>query len=430
MTTQTTTDPGTAASRRWGARSIASLLIFILATVLLLPALVGHWGHRTIIDADRYIETVGPLIDQPEIQQALAETVTQQVVERVDTQEQVDTLLGNLFPDAPFTDQLSAPIAAGINSLIGELVARFVASEQFRTVWIELNRTAQKGVVLILEGRDGDVVFLRGDEIVLDTSAALTAIQQYLVDSGISAAANVTIPESDRQIVLAEAPALAQLRTVYGFTSPVLQWLPVLIAIMFGAAILLARRRARTAVATGIVFLASGVVMLLVLGAGQATFTNQLSGTVWGPATDVFWQTLFEYLVAGTQAIVALGVVIILAGWFGGRTALATRLRGEVTTGMGELGGRLSNGRPGTIPAAMLGYARWAAYALGVLILLVSDLMSVSTVLWVTALVAGLVTLAQLLAGPSESAAPAAGSDADGALATTSTPVAGSTTSE
>ena len=415
----------TAQARRWGARSIASLVLFVLAPVLLVPALVGHWGHRTVIDGQRYIDTVGPLINQPEIQQALAETVTDAVIAQVDTESQVDTLLGNLFPDAGFTDQLAAPIAAGINSLIGDLVARFVASEQFAQVWIQLNETAQKGIVLVLEGKEGGAVFLRGDELILDTSSALTAIQTFLVDNGITAAANITVPETDREIVLAETPALAQLRTVYGLTSPILQWLPVIIALMFGGAILLARRRARTVVATGIVFAVSGVLLLIGLGIGQTTFTNQLAGTPWGPATDIFWNTLLEYLIAGTQAIVALGVVLIVAGWFGGRTRLAQRLRTPLASGLGELRGRLFDGGSGPLPVSSLEYASWAAYALGALILLVSDLMSVSTVLWVTALVAGIVTALQLLAaGASE-----ASSVGDSGLATTSTPVEGSSSS-
>ena len=39
-------------SRRWGVRAIASLLIFIIATLLTPVAIVGHWGHRTVVDAD------------------------------------------------------------------------------------------------------------------------------------------------------------------------------------------------------------------------------------------------------------------------------------------------------------------------------------------------------------------------------------------
>jgi hypothetical protein len=174
-------------------------------------------------------------------------------------------------------------------------------------------------------------------------------------------------------------------------------------------------------VAAGVVLLVSGLAILLGLNVGQVAFTNELAGTPWGPAADVFWTTLLEYLIAGTQAIVALGIVVVIAGWFGGRTRLARGLRGHVTTGLAQLSGRLSDGRPGPLPAAMLGYAHWLIYAIGVAILLFSNLMAVSTVLWVSALVAGLVTLAQLLSGP--------GSESTGGLTDTTTPVEGSSVS-
>jgi hypothetical protein len=419
--------------RRWGGRSISSLILFVLATILLVPALVGHWGHRTVIDSERYIATVGPLIDQPDVQQALATSVTDAVVSKIDTQAQVNGLLNNLFPNQQWTGTLAAPISSGINSLIGDLITKFVASDQFRTVWIGLNTAAQQGVVAILEGRDGGAVQLRGDELVLDTSAALQKIQTYLVNSGITAAGNVTIPDSDRYIVLANTPALAQIRTIYSLTSPILEWLPLLVALMFGGSLLLARRRARTAVALGIVLLASGVVVLLGLNVGETTFQNQLSGTPWGQAADTFWQTLLAYLVAGTQAIVALGIVVIVAGWLAGRTASARFVRGHLTDGLADLGGRLSGGRPGTIPRRYLTPTRVVIYILGVILLLTSDLMSVTTVLWVSALMAGLITLAQLLAGPVAGAdasddGAAVAAAASGGVTTTSTPDTGSIT--
>ncbi len=81
----TTTDtqvPEPSTARRWGARSIASLLIFLIAAMLTPVALVGHWGNRTVIDAERYIETVGPLAGTPEVQQALTDAVTAAVIDQ------------------------------------------------------------------------------------------------------------------------------------------------------------------------------------------------------------------------------------------------------------------------------------------------------------------------------------------------------------
>ncbi len=401
-TPETTT--ATKAPTRWGARSIASLLIFILAAALTPIALVGHWGHRTVIDSERYLETVGPLIEDAEVQASLATAVTDAVVAKVDTESQVQGLLDNLFPNLPITSQLASPIASGINSLIGELVTKFIASDQFATVWIELNKAAQKGLVVALEGGTSGPVQIKGEDVVLDVSSALAAIQQHLVDRGITAAANITIPDSDRQIVLMSSPALAQVRFIYSLTSPVLQWFPLLIAAMFALSIALARRRARTVVATGIVLLVSALVLTFGLSVGEAAFTDQLSATPFGPAADVFWSTLLAYLIMGLQALLVFGIAVVAAGWFGGRTKAAVLARGHVVAGLNEIGGRLPEGfgSVGTVVKTYQGGIRWAIYLVVMLMILFGDLLTVTSVLWSVALAGGLVTLVQVLVGAAE----------------------------
>jgi hypothetical protein len=399
-TTGTVATTTTATAKRWGARSICSLLVFCLATILMPIALVGHWGQRTVIDSERYLATVGPLINQPEVQAGLADAVTKAVVAKADTQNQVSGLLEKLFPNTPITGQLAAPIASGINGLINDLVTKFIASDQFATVWIQLNTAAQNGVVAVLEGGDSGPVQIKGPDVVLDISSALAVIQQHLVDSGITAAAKVTIPANDRQIVLYSSPAIQQVRFIYALTSPILRWLPLLVALMFALAVALSRRRARTAVGTGIVLTVWGFLLTIGLAIGQSTFKNQLSGTPFGPASDVFWETLLEYLIMGIQAVIALGIVLIVAGWFGGRTALATAVRRPLVKGLTELGSRMPGlAGVGAFARQYRTYIYWVIYAIALISLLFAGLSTVSTVLWVSALAAGLVTIVQVLVG-------------------------------
>lgn len=385
--------------RRWGARSISSLIVFVLAAALTIPALVGHWGHRTVIDAGRYIETVGPLASSPEVQEAVADAVTQAVLDKVDTEKQVDELLTGLFPDRPVIQGLSAPIAAGVNSAIAALIDRFVTSDAFQEVWLKLNTALQRGIVAVLSGETDGTVKLEGDQIVLDVSSLLGDVQTYLVDQGISAAGNITIPDNDRTIVLAEAPALAQLRLVYSLTSPLLEWLPLVIAALFALSIFLARRRARTTVATGIALLVAGVLVWQGLGIGETVFVDQLAGTVFAPASTVFWNTLFVYLVAGTKAISLIGIAVIFAGWLSGRTSSARWVRGHITRGLSEISGRMPENLQGMLSDSIVA-VRWAIYALGTLLIMLTDVLSPTSVLWTVALTAGLITLAELLAVP------------------------------
>lgn len=386
-------------------KSISALILFILAVVLTIPATIGQWGHQTLIDENRYIETVGPLASSPEIQEAVSDAVKDAVLDRIDTKANVDKLITGLFPDQPLLQNLSAPIAAGINSGVSSLIDRFVASDRFQELWLNLNIALQRGIVGILQGNESGPIQLEGDNVVLDISTLLTDVQTYLVDQGISVAANVPIPETDRQIVLVEAPVLAQVRTIYSITSPILTFLPALVAALFALSIWLARRRARMIVASGIALLLSGLAITQAVNAGGDAFVNQLAGSVFAPASSILWDTLFAYLLQNGQAIALLGVITIVAGWLSGRTSSARWVRGHLNRGLSDISGRLPDSLSGVLTSAIVPI-RWLIMALGVILILITGNLSTGTVWSVTALVAGLMTVAQLLAArPSDDSA-------------------------
>ena len=64
------------AEGRFSGRSIGAALCLVVAVLLTTPAAVAYWGQRTLNDGERYLDTVGPLVDSPEVQQAIASTVT------------------------------------------------------------------------------------------------------------------------------------------------------------------------------------------------------------------------------------------------------------------------------------------------------------------------------------------------------------------
>ena len=88
-----TIEPPTAQRRRTG-RSIGAVVCVVLAVLLTTPAVVAFWGQRTLNDAQRYLDTVGPLVNSPEVQDAIATTVTNAIEQRVN----VAPILGFLSP--------------------------------------------------------------------------------------------------------------------------------------------------------------------------------------------------------------------------------------------------------------------------------------------------------------------------------------------
>jgi hypothetical protein len=382
-----------------GARSLAALLVFIIAVLVTPIALVGHWGHRTVIDTTRYLETVGPLATDPAVQASISEAVTNAITSQINTEELVGGLLGNIVENPTILDRLSGPIAAGINGLIGEAVSTFVASDAFEEIWVTVNTAVQKSAILILEGKEGGPISLQGEEVVLDLSPLLSAVQQNLVDRGVSVAANITIPEMDRQIVLFSSPALAQLRTIYGLTSPILAWFPLLLAALFALAIWLARHKGRMVLATGISLVVMTGVTKVGLDSAQTIFTDQLAGTIFAPASQAFWDTFFKYLILGIQSMIVLGLSIAVAGWLGSRVRAATKVRRWLADGLEQLGAEIPSSGIARSMAARADLWRTLAGAIGIILLVAGDVLSVWHVIWTVLATAGLFAGIQLLIG-------------------------------
>lgn len=382
---------------RFRPRSIASIIIFVIATILTPIAVAGHWAHSTVLDAERYIETVGPIGADPEVQAAFGEVVTNAIIEQVDTEAIVSDFLGGILPGLPLVgDSLSGPIASGINGLIGQAVNTFVTSDVFTDAWLTLNTAAQRGLVAVLEGRDGGPIEIQGDNLVLNLDPLIALGQEKLVEQGITFAENITIPQTDRQFILMSVPALEQARTIYSFSAPILNWVVVFVAFLFMGAVLLARRRARTAVAVGIVVMGSAVLLYAIVSVGEGIFVNQFAGSIFEAASVIVYQNFLNYLIAGVQALFALGVIVVIGGWLAGRTQSAAYVRGHFTTGLNEIAAR-TGWKTGNVLGPYAPWIRWAVLVVWLVFLLSGTYLGSMSGIMFTALMAGIWTGLEIL---------------------------------
>lgn len=371
--------------RRWGARSIASLLIFIIATLLTPVAIVGHWGHRTVTDAEQYIATVGPLASDPTIQKAVGEEVTNALLQKVNTEELVTGFIGNFVQNQAIAERLVGPISAGINNLIGQAVDRVLASPAFETVWVKTNIAAQKSLMLLLEGKPDGIISRNGDQVVLNTTQLLKEVQQQVVDAGLSVAANITIPDTGNQIVLFETPLIGQVQTIYAFTAPILQWLPLIVFALFALSIALARRRPRVILTMGVFLSVWAVLMLAAMATSETVVQGKLGQSGLGLAVNAFWSTFFAYLVNGLQALLVLGIGAIVVGWLAGRSRPAGIVRQHLCDGLQQIGAVI----PASINTFVRSYSmflRWTVALVLFFILTAFDTISLVRVFWLGAL--------------------------------------------
>jgi hypothetical protein len=396
-----TSAPSTPTKRRIGARSIAALLVLILGVGLLPLGTITYWGHRTVTDTERYLETMQPLAYDEDVQDSLSVFLTEKIEEQVDPEALVNQLFAGLIEQYPALKALVPVVSGAMDSLIAQVVDRLVRSDQFKQLWDLANTAAQKGLMAILEGRDDGPVSLQGDAVVLDISSIIDQVKQGLVDRGFAAAANINVPEADRQIVLLEAPQLAQIRTIYSLTSPIAVALFFFAILLLVLAVVLARRRPRMVAWAGGGAAAGGLVLIVGLGIGETVFVNTLEGTPFEKASQTFYDQLLKFLYNGAYAIVVLGIIALAVGLYLCGARWAVELRAAVNNLADDVARNIPAGPITSSGASVAAHARWLRVGVGVIftiIVVIGSDLSVARTIWAALIALVLLAVIQVWA--------------------------------
>ena len=393
--------------RRFDGRGFTAWVLVIIAALLFPIALTAYWGQRTLTDTERYVATVAPLAQDPTVKQAVGDKLTAVIVTQIDAQQRVKDLL----QDYPRLQPISGPIAIGVNNFVGETVTKVLDSDQFDQLWITVNTQLQKGLISALSNDPTGPVTIQGDQVVLDTGDLIAVVKQRLVDRGLSFAANLPVPPvADRQIVLLTSPQLKQARVAYAIGQPVAQWLIYVVLLMFVIAVLVSRKRARMTMAVGVAIILGALVVRLIMAFGQSQVELTLNGTTFAIAQEAFFTILTVFLLNAVRAAYAVGLVLLLVGWFlsGTSSALAARrLFGGAVSGAG---GRASGTAIAPVAAWFAKtkvFWRFLIVGIAAAVILTSSPLSGSLILW-TAVIAviALVVVEFLAAAGAGSATP------------------------
>ncbi|HZC53605.1 MAG TPA: hypothetical protein VE441_14050 [Mycobacterium sp.] len=244
-------------------RTTVSVLVVLAALLIPITATVT-WAHRTVVNTDTYVNTVGPIASDPAVTSTLARIATDQLFSALNPQSAIADALP---PRAVF---LAGPITNGVKGFIHDQAEKVLAGDRFHQVWVTANRTAHTALMKVLRGESKAVVTTNG-QVVLSVvpllNDVLESMQSTISDlvgrdvtlptltgtelpSGacakISAALSRPLPDTCGQIPLFPADKLDQAQwAIRAFDRATLALL-IITPLLVVAALLLSRRRRRT----------------------------------------------------------------------------------------------------------------------------------------------------------------------------------------
>jgi hypothetical protein len=327
----------------WWAISAGALIV--LACILAPLSVASTWASTQISSTDQYVQTVAPLIDDPEVQSAISTEVTNAVFEGLDIEGLTEDALTAIAeqPNVPprvaeSLPTLAAPLTNGVRGFVQSQVEDFVASPQFAQLWAEVNRVAHEQVVILLEGRQGGAISAQDDTVTLNLGPIVERVKQRLVDGGFTLAASV--PAVDRSFVLVQSDAVTNAQGFYRLVNAMGAWLPIVVVALLVAGVLLAADKRRALVRGALGVAAAMVVLGVGLSLARMWYLSARPGTVLSDeGAGSVYDTLVAFLRTGLRAAAVLALLVALGAFLAGPSGVAVRIRSWFQRWVGALRG-------------------------------------------------------------------------------------------
>ncbi|HEU4355142.1 MAG TPA: hypothetical protein VFT27_06090 [Actinomycetota bacterium] len=351
-------------ARQGRLRRIFAVVLIVLTVIVFAAGVAGAWARRTVLDTDRYVATVGPLAEDPAIQEYLARTITNQVFQALDVQGRLEAVLAERADRLVF---LAGPITDSVEGFVQDQVNKVVASEQFARLWTEVNRLAQEQAVRLLEGDTGVVSIeegkatlnlvpvatevlkgvsnvvseLLGRSITLPEVTAQTVPAEAVAK--IESALGVDLPDDFGRIVVYDSEELAAVQQAVDLFNKAVILLAILFVVLFAGAMWVSPRKRRTLVQ---LMTALAVVLVLERRFAIAAANDVVDGArpenqaAARAVVDAFLGSLLRYTGWFLVAAIVTLVIALLTGPY----PWAVRFRGWIVDLGRALGGMLKPG--------------------------------------------------------------------------------------
>jgi hypothetical protein len=338
-------------------RRVAVGLLVVLYGVGGLASVVGLWSARTVLDTDRFTSVVVSIADTPDVGDAIASAVVDQVV--IVAAER--RIVADRVPEGlePFLPLLVASVRPAVEDQVSELLQSDAAIDVLAASVSE----AHRAVLAVLRS---DEPFRLGplrtesDAVVLDLSALIVMSLERLVERGIvpphlalglapgsttavqlrsaiQERTGLDLPERFGTVVVFESDAVARAgayvstgrRALAAFERAVVALVITTAALAIGA-LALSNDRRRTGVLLGLTTVAVGVTTVLIARRAVASVPALIDDPEARRAAARLVTSLSSGLIRLSELLILAGVLVLAIGWLSGPSRIGHALRRRI----------------------------------------------------------------------------------------------------
>ncbi|MEU0004115.1 hypothetical protein ABZ079_07400 [Streptomyces sp. NPDC006314] len=269
-------------------RSALSAVLIALSCLLVPFGALAAWAAYGLADTGRYVTTMAPLAADPDVREAVAETVGEGILRAVDQHLDVRPMRGSVRP------------------FVHDAVRSFTHTEAYRLAWDTGNRVTHDAVLRALREEDER-------DVTVDFAPVTAQVKRQLTLDHMPLAQR--IPVEHTAVAVLPAGELVALRKGYHVLEVAGFWLPVAAVAFAVTGIGLAVRRRRAVAATALGTALGGALLVLALAVGRSLTLADLPADVPHPAVGAVYDALTGNLRTVAWLLLGLGLTVALTVW-------------------------------------------------------------------------------------------------------------------
>lgn len=397
---------------------MAALLV-VVSSIFVLASVIAVWVHQTVFDTDTFMETIEPVLEDPQLKVALGDFVTEEVTGALDLEQRLQEPLANLDAflsasllelldvdqrgrdllariDRPTLVALAGPIADRFDERIAGIVDNVMASPAVDELIPQLVRRTHEASVALVRGDLEELpnVSVEEGEVRLNLLPVVATVMQPVVDELRDLLPDLQLPDNVSTRV---DEAIAQFRESLGDRVPddfgqitvmsedrltaiqasadrVDRWvwgLVVLTVILVVLTLVVSPTRRRTTIQLGIGVAIAFLIATVALNRVEGAIVAEIANPEGGQAAVSILGHLLAGLRGGIVAVIIIATLIAIGFYFAGRPEWATTAGARMG---GVMPGDPETGGINTWVAARYDTIRLLTVAIAVLILFLTGL--------------------------------------------------------
>jgi hypothetical protein len=144
------------------SRGFVAVVGVLLSCLLVAAAVLGIWVRRSFLDTDGFVERAGSLVDDPEVQVALAGWLSGEVNQLIDAEE----VIADALPEE--ASLLAVPLSGAVEGFVQDQVRAVVASDVFADLWKGSVEVAHTTASEVLSGDNSELIEAQEEGVVIN----------------------------------------------------------------------------------------------------------------------------------------------------------------------------------------------------------------------------------------------------------------------